>query len=89
VLVCRCEEVTRGQIAAAVSEGSTGPNQLKGFTRCGMGPCQGRMCVHTVSETFANLTRRPVAEVGYFRIRMPIKPVTLSDIAGPETTIAN
>ena len=86
VLVCRCEEVTRGHIAAAIAEGCMGPNQLKGFTRCGMGPCQGRMCGHTVSELFASLTRRPVAEAGYFRIRMPIKPVTLGDIAGPIST---
>jgi NADPH-dependent 2,4-dienoyl-CoA reductase/sulfur reductase-like enzyme len=89
VIICRCEEVSRGEIAAAIAEGCMGPNQLKAFTRCGMGPCQGRLCGHTVSETFADLTQRPVSEVGYFRIRMPIKPVTLGDIAGVETTSAN
>ncbi|MBR3189787.1 NAD(P)/FAD-dependent oxidoreductase [Bosea sp. (in: a-proteobacteria)] len=82
-LVCRCEEVTRGAVAAAVAEQCQGPNQLKAFTRAGMGPCQGRMCGHSLTETMAALTGRSPAEIGYLRIRMPVKPVTLGDIAGP------
>ena len=82
VVVCRCEEVTRGALAAAAAEGCPGPNQLKSFTRAGMGPCQGRLCGHTITETFAGLTGRDPSETGYFRIRMPIKPVTLGEIAG-------
>jgi NADPH-dependent 2,4-dienoyl-CoA reductase/sulfur reductase-like enzyme len=82
VIICRCEEVTRGAIAAAVAEKCAGPNQLKSFTRCGMGPCQGRMCGHSVGEVMSALTGRQPAELGYLRIRMPVKPVTLGDIAG-------
>lgn len=82
-LVCRCEEVTRGAIAAAVAEQCQGPNQLKAFTRAGMGPCQGRMCGHSLGETMAALTGRPPAEIGYLRIRMPVKPATFGDMAGP------
>jgi bacterioferritin-associated ferredoxin len=81
-LVCRCEEVTRGAIAAAIAEQCQGPNQLKAFTRAGMGPCQGRMCGHSISETMAALTGRSPTEIGYLRIRMPVKPVTLGDMAG-------
>ena len=44
VIACRCEEVSVGQIRRAVRLGATGPNQVKAFTRCGMGPCQGRIC---------------------------------------------
>lgn len=82
VVICRCEEVTRGAIAAAVAENCPGPNQLKSFTRCGMGPCQGRMCGHSTGEVMAALTGRSPAELGYLRIRMPVKPVTLGNIAG-------
>ena len=38
-LVCRCEEVTAGEIRNCVRHGCAGPNQLKAFLRCGMGPC--------------------------------------------------
>lgn len=81
VIVCRCEEVTRGEIAEVVKEGAAGPNQAKGFLRCGMGPCQGRLCGHTVTETMAALSGRSPEEIGYFRQRMPIKPITVGEIA--------
>lgn len=40
---CRCEEVTVAQIRHATAIGAVGPNQMKSFLRCGMGPCQGRL----------------------------------------------
>ena len=46
VVACRCEEVTVGQIRRAARLGAAGPNQLKAFTRCGMGPCQGGFCMY-------------------------------------------
>jgi NADPH-dependent 2,4-dienoyl-CoA reductase/sulfur reductase-like enzyme len=49
-LVCRCEEVTAGQIRDAAAHGGMGPNQVKAKIRCGMGPCQGRMCALTTAE---------------------------------------
>ena len=44
VSVCRCEEVTVGQMERVIAHGCPDPNQTKAFTRCGMGPCRGR-CV--------------------------------------------
>jgi NADPH-dependent 2,4-dienoyl-CoA reductase/sulfur reductase-like enzyme len=81
-IVCRCEEVPAREIAAAVAEGCTGPNQLKAFTRCGMGPCQGRLCGLTVTELIAAARGVSPAEVGYYRLRPPVKPVTLGELAG-------
>ncbi|MDJ0930662.1 (2Fe-2S)-binding protein [Breoghania sp.] len=43
-IVCRCEDVKRADLDAAVNDGATSPNQVKAWTRCGMGPCQGRTC---------------------------------------------
>src|SRR5690606_5384203 len=71
-----------GAVAQGGGEGCPGPNQLKSVTRAGMGPCQGRMCGHTVTETLAGLRGIDPGAVGYFRIRMPIKPVTVGEIAG-------
>jgi NADPH-dependent 2,4-dienoyl-CoA reductase/sulfur reductase-like enzyme len=80
-IVCRCEEVSAGEIRAMARLGCTGPNQSKSFSRCGMGPCQGRLCGLTVAELLAEAHAKPVAEVGYYRIRPPIKPVSLGDLA--------
>jgi NAD(P)H-nitrite reductase large subunit len=81
VIVCRCEEVTAGEIRAIAAIGCQGPNQMKAFSRCGMGPCQGRWCGATVGELIAQVQERAVGDVGYYRIRAPIKPVTVDEIA--------
>ena len=46
-----------------------------------MGPCQGRFCGLTVAELLAQSQGCAVPEVGYYRIRPPIKPVTLGELA--------
>lgn len=89
-LVCRCEEITAGQIVAAAQQGCAGPNQLKTYLRCGMGPCQGRQCCLAVTELMAHVQQRDPVEIGHFRLRPPVKPVNLADMAkipaSPEET---
>lgn len=80
-VVCRCEEVTAGQVEEVVRLGCVGPNQVKSFSRCGMGPCQGRFCGLTVSELIARQRNQPVAETGYYRLRPPLKPLALEELA--------
>lgn len=81
VLVCRCEEVTAGAIRDFVKLGCAGPNQTKSFGRCGMGPCQGRLCGLTVTEVIAHARNTSPTDVGYYRIRPPIKPITLAELS--------
>ena len=83
-IVCRCEEVTAAEIKTAFDQGAQGPNQAKAFTRCGMGACQGRYCGLTVSNIFAQARNISPSSVGYYRIRTPIKPVRLGELASHE-----
>lgn len=78
---CRCEEVRAGEIRNATVIGAVGPNQVKSFLRCGMGPCQGRLCGPTVTEIMAEVRGIRASEVGYYRLRPPIKPITLAELA--------
>jgi len=88
-IVCRCEEVTAKQVVDTVALGCPGPNQMKSFLRCGMGPCQGRLCGLTVTELIAEARGVPPAEVGYYRIRPPVKPITVAELAAlPKTEAA-
>ena len=91
-IVCRCEEVTAGDIRRYAKLGCAGPNQAKAFGRSGMGPCQGRYCGLTVTEVLAKANGRTPEETGYFRIRSPLRPLTVGELAtlsgddaGPET----
>lgn len=80
-LVCRCEELTVGQIREAVGQGGLSPGQVKAFTRTGMGPCQGRMCGLTLTEVIADCRQIEPADVGHLNVRPPLKPITLGQLA--------
>ena len=90
-IVCRCEDVTRAEIDAACDAGARDINQLKHFTRCGMGPCQGRSCGEAAAELLA---LRLVADdavpdidagrrrAGQWTGRVPLHPVPLCALVG-------
>lgn len=80
-VICRCEEVTAGAIRGYARLGCLGPNQTKAFGRAGMGPCQGRYCGLTVNALLAEANGQTPDETGYYRIRPPLKPVTLAELA--------
>lgn len=80
-VVCRCEELTAGEIRAAAKIGRPDPNQTKSLTRAGMGPCQGRLCGYTVAHILAASHGKTVEEIGFHRIRPPLKPLTLGELA--------
>ena len=86
-IICRCEEVSAGDIREYAALGCEGPNRTKVYGRCGMGPCQGRYCGLTVTEILAAENNKTQDAVGSFRIRSPLKPVTLSELAALSETI--
>lgn len=80
-VICRCEDVTRAEIDAAVREGAQTVNQLKAWTRCGMGPCQGRICGDIAGALLAG-QNGPREPAGYFTGRTPFRPLPLNLLAG-------
>lgn len=87
VQVCRCESVTARQLRDAVRLGAMGPNQVKAFTRCGMGPCQGRMCGLSAAEIIAAARGVSMSETGVFNVRAPLKPMSLTEFASLDKPI--
>ncbi len=80
-VVCRCEDVTRREIEAAFEAGAADLNQVKAWTRCGMGPCQGRMCGDTAAA-LAALRLGGREAVGPWTARTPIRPVPMETLIG-------
>jgi NADPH-dependent 2,4-dienoyl-CoA reductase/sulfur reductase-like enzyme len=80
-IICRCEEVRAGDVRHSAALGCRGPAQLKAFCRAGMGPCQGRNCAATLTHLLADHHQIPPDTVGSLRIRPPLKPVTLGELA--------
>ncbi|MBN8897697.1 MAG: FAD-dependent oxidoreductase [Rhodospirillales bacterium] len=85
-IVCRCEEVTAGEIRRAVEFGCLGPNQLKAYTRCGMGPCQGRTCAPIAAEVIAAARHMPPHHIEPLQPRFPTKPLRLEELATLQET---
>jgi NADPH-dependent 2,4-dienoyl-CoA reductase/sulfur reductase-like enzyme len=73
--VCRCEEVTAGDIRKTVEEGHWEVNRVKAMCRVGMGRCQGRMCGLAAAEIIAQSSGRDIASVGRLRGQAPVKPL--------------
>lgn len=91
-VICRCEDVTREEIEAAITNGAREINQLKHFTRCGMGPCQGRVCGEVAAEILALHLAGPTGDidsmrrhVGQWTGRAPLRPVPLDTMIGDFT----
>lgn len=80
-IVCRCEEVSAGRVREMARLGCQGPNQTKFFSRCGMGPCQGRVCGGVVTQLLAAELGKPPGAVGAYRVRAPLKPVPMGALA--------
>ena len=74
-VVCRCEEVLLAEMEAAVIDHADGAQQLRNYTRCGMGACQGRMCAASTAEWLAARTGRPLQDIGPPAIGIPAKPL--------------
>jgi NAD(P)H-nitrite reductase large subunit len=78
--ICRCEEVTMGDVRRQVNNFST-MNGIKKATRCGMGSCQGRICGPILSDIISAIAQRPPAAVGCTSARAPVKTVALGALA--------
>ena len=53
MIVCRCEEVTKGEIRRAVHDGLWTIAEIRRYLRCGMGLCQGQTCAKLVKGIVA------------------------------------
>lgn len=77
VLVCRCEEVTKGEIRRAVHAGITTVEEMRRFLRCGMGLCQGQTCGNMTRRLIAAELHVPITEMDVATSRSPMRPVAM------------
>lgn len=74
-MVCRCEDVRFGTL-----KHRAGWREAKLHTRCGMGPCQGRICGSATAFLFG---------WGADSVRPPVFPARVSSLASSTCGIAN
>ncbi len=86
IIVCRCEEVTMGEVREWIAKGYDTFDELKRLLRVGMGPCQGRGCREIIMREIAKAKGIPVSAVDPGIFRPPVKPVKLGVLASCEYT---
>jgi thioredoxin reductase/bacterioferritin-associated ferredoxin len=80
--VCRCEGLSRAALDAAIVAGARTLADLKATTRCGMGPCGGRVCGEAAAMLIAVATGWDREAIGQPSARPPLRPVPLAAITG-------
>lgn len=79
LIICRCEEITKGAIRKAIHDGMYTMNMVKRFLRAGMGLCQGQTCSSHVRRLIAKELGVPVEQVGISTPRAPMRPVKMGE----------
>ena len=83
-IICRCEEVTYGEIREAVELGLVDPGVVRKYTRAGMGSCQGRTCQRELMRLIKALSGRDGTIDNHIHARIPAQASTLKALAGEE-----
>ena len=81
LVICRCEEITRGEIKDAIRNGIQTLNGIKRITRAGMGLCQGQTCQQLVARILTEELGLAAADIDPTTARGPVRPLRLEVFA--------
>ena len=81
LIICRCEEVTKGEIRKAVHEGMFTMTEVRRYLRTGMGLCQGQTCGRLVKNIIAKELGVSPAELEPATSRAPMRPTEMHILA--------
>ena len=81
LIICSCEEVTKGEIRKAVHEGMFTMTEVRRYLRTGMGLCQGQTCGRLVKNIIAKELGVSPAELEPATSRAPMRPTEMHILA--------
>lgn len=84
LIVCRCEEVTKGEIRKAVHDGFRSLTEIKRYLRSGMGLCQGQTCARLIRAIVAQELSVKPSDLPMAASRAPARPVEMRIYAKEE-----
>ncbi|MCR5666354.1 MAG: (2Fe-2S)-binding protein [Eubacterium sp.] len=77
MLICRCEEITKGEIRRAVHDGMWTVTEVRRYLRTGMGLCQGQTCSRLVKGIIARELGVSPAQLEPATARSPMRPTEM------------
>ena len=81
MLVCRCEEVTKGEIRQAVHAGMFTIEEIRRYLRSGMGLCQGQTCGKLVKGIVSRELGVAPTDIEPAVARAPMRPIEMRILA--------
>ncbi len=84
LVLCRCEEITQGEIRDALATGMTSVSAVKRATRAGMGLCQGQTCGRLVAGLLAREGVTPRQDIQPMTARPPVRPTPMGVLANDQ-----
>lgn len=82
IIICRCEEVTLGDLQETAKKYKCSARELKLRTRAGMGICGGRTCRPAVDKILMDATKEDPTDVIPLKVAPPVRPIVLSKLGG-------
>lgn len=77
MIICRCEEVTKGEVRKAVYDGMVTLTEVRRYLRTGMGLCQGQTCGRLIKGIVARELGISPLELEPATSRAPMRPVEM------------
>lgn len=77
MIVCRCEEITKGEIRRAIHDGMFTMTEIRRYLRTGMGLCQGQTCGKLVKGILARELGVSPVELEPATSRSPMRPIEM------------
>lgn len=77
MIICRCEEITKGEIRKAVHDGMFTITEIRRYLRTGMGLCQGQTCGRLVKGIVARELGVSPMELEPATSRAPMRPIEM------------
>jgi len=80
IIICRCEEVTLGEIRQSIRDGARDVTGVKRRTRAGMGLCQGRTCEKLLQQVLKEELNKKTEEITLSTSRPPVRPISFATL---------
>jgi len=82
IIICRCEDITLGEIRAQIAMGKHTLEEIKRACRTSMGPCQGRTCAPLIASEIAKATGKNIADIPLPKVRPSTGPIKMAALLG-------
>ena len=89
LIICRCEEISRGAIINAINNGARTVEEIRRETRAGMGLCQTKTCLKAIQRIITETLALPMSDSAPYTFRPPTRPLSIETLASLDDEVTD